>query len=37
MAHLGLKEGDVVVIRAGEDWPEHLFRVDEVFEDIVTG
>jgi len=37
MAHLGLREGDVVVIRAGEDWPEHLFRVDEVFEDVVTG
>lgn len=37
MTHLGLKEGDVVVIRAGEDWPEHLFRVDEVFEDLVTG
>lgn len=37
MAHLGFREGDVVVIRAGEDWPEHLFRVDEVFEDLVTG
>ncbi|MCG6560787.1 hypothetical protein MB818_21515 [Ruegeria sp. 1NDH52C] len=37
MAHLDLKEGDVVVIRAGEDWPEHLFRVDEVYEDLVTG
>jgi len=22
--------GDIVVIRAGEDWPEHLFRVDDV-------
>lgn len=37
MTYLGLKEGDVVVIRAGDDWPEHLFRVDEVFEDMVTG
>ncbi|MDO6523965.1 hypothetical protein Q4578_20450 [Shimia thalassica] len=37
MTHLDLKEGDVVVIRAGEDWPEHLFRVDEVYDDLVTG
>ncbi len=37
MNYLELKEGDVVVIRAGEDWPEHLFRVDEVYEDLVTG
>lgn len=37
MTHLNLKEGDVVVIRAGEDWPEHLFRVDEVYDDLVTG
>ena len=37
MSYLDLKEGDVVVIRAGEDWPEHLFRVDEVYEDLVTG
>ncbi|WP_181893106.1 hypothetical protein [Falsiruegeria mediterranea] len=21
----------------GPDWPEHLFRVDEVYEDLVTG
>jgi hypothetical protein len=32
-----LQEGDVVVIRASEDWPEHLFEVDEVFEDCVSG
>jgi hypothetical protein len=37
MAYLDLREGDVVVIRAGEDWPEHLFRVDEVYDDLVTG
>lgn len=37
MTALDLKEGDIVVIRAGEDWPEHLFRVDEVYEDLVTG
>lgn len=32
-----LKEGDVVVIRAFDDWPEHLFEVDEAFEDCVSG
>lgn len=37
MAYLDLREGDVIVIRAGEDWPEHLFRVDEVYDDLVTG
>ncbi len=37
MTYLDLKSGDVVVIRAGEVWPEHLFRIDEVFEDLVTG
>lgn len=26
-----------MVIRAGEDWPEHLFRVDDVWEDCVGG
>ncbi|MDO6588635.1 hypothetical protein DS901_15465 [Loktanella sp. D2R18] len=34
---IDLQEGDVVVIRASEDWPEHLFEVDEVFEDCVSG
>ena len=29
--------GDTVVIRAGEDWPEHLFRVTEVYDDCVGG
>jgi hypothetical protein len=37
MRYHNLREGDVVVIRAGEDWPEHLFRVDEIYEDLVTG
>ena len=37
MTYLDLREGDVVVIRADEDWPEHLFRVDEVHDDLVTG
>lgn len=32
-----IKENDIVVIREGEDWPEHLFKVDEVFDDCVTG
>jgi hypothetical protein len=34
---IDLQEGDMVVIRASEDWPEHLFEVDEVFEDCVSG
>ena len=32
-----LREGDVVVIRAFDDWPEHLFEVDETFDDCVSG
>jgi len=32
-----MKSGDVVLIAAFDDVPEHLFRVDEVFEDYVTG
>ncbi|TKZ21968.1 hypothetical protein FAP39_04955 [Shimia litoralis] len=32
-----LNLGDTVVIRAGEDWPEHLFRVAYVFDDCVGG
>ncbi|UWQ61854.1 hypothetical protein K3723_13435 [Leisingera caerulea] len=28
---------DIVVIRASEDWPEHLFRITEVFDDCVGG
>lgn len=32
-----LKEGDVVVIGAFDDWPEHLFEVDDTFEDCVSG
>ena len=37
MADLELNPGDVVVIRAFDDVPEHLFQIDEVFEDCVTG
>ena len=29
--------GDVVTILAFDDVPEHLFRVDEVYDDCVTG
>ena len=32
-----MKPGDVVVIGAFDEVPEHLFRVEEVFEDCVTG
>ncbi len=37
MADLELNPGDVVAIRAFDDVPEHLFQIDEVFEDCVTG
>ncbi len=37
MTELELNPGDVVVVRAFDDVPEHLFRVEEVFEDCVTG
>ncbi|WP_170408903.1 hypothetical protein [Ruegeria arenilitoris] len=37
MTELELNPGDVVVVRAFDDVPEHLFRVDEVFEDCLTG
>ncbi|MEP3329300.1 hypothetical protein [Sedimentitalea sp.] len=32
-----LQPGVTVVIRAFDDVPEHRFRIDEVFEDCVTG
>ncbi len=37
MTELELNPGDVVVVRAFDDVPEHLFRVEEVLEDCVTG
>ncbi len=37
MTELKLNPGDVVVVCAFDDIPEHLFRVEEVFEDCVTG
>jgi hypothetical protein len=33
----GLKEGDTVVIKAFDDIPEHLFLIQTVEEDCVTG
>ena len=32
-----VRPGDVVTIMAFDDVPEHLFLVDEVLEDFVTG
>ena len=32
-----LQEGGIVVIAAFEGWPEHLFEVDQVFDDSVSG
>ncbi|NVK06844.1 MAG: hypothetical protein HWD81_04805 [Marivivens sp.] len=34
---LSLIPGCIVVIAAFDDVPEHTFRVEEVFEDCVTG
>ena len=34
---LPLTPGCIVVIAAFDDVPEHTFRVEEVFEDCVTG
>lgn len=32
-----IRPGDIVTIQAFDDVPEHLFRVDEVLDDCVTG
>ena len=32
-----LRPGAIVVIAAFDDIPEHLFRIDEVYEDCITG
>jgi hypothetical protein len=32
-----MQPGDVVVVRAFDEVPEHLFRVEEVLDDCVTG
>ena len=34
---LSLTSGCIVLIAAFDDLPEHSFRVEEVFEDCVTG
>ena len=34
---MDIREGDIVVVRAGEDWAEHLFKVTDVWEDCVGG
>ena len=34
---LDIKPGDTVTILAFDDVPEHLFHVDEVYPDCVTG
>ena len=37
MINRDLKEDDIVVIRALDDLPEHLFQVWEIYEDCITG
>lgn len=32
-----MEPGSIVLIRAFDDVPEHLFRVEEVYEDCITG
>jgi hypothetical protein len=32
-----MEPGDVVLIKAFDDVPEHQFRVEEVYEDCITG
>lgn len=34
---MNISPGSIVVIAAFDDVPEHLFRVDEVYDDCVTG
>lgn len=35
--HRPLRPGDIILIRAFDDIPQHRFRVDFVFEDCVGG
>ena len=37
MQTLEIKPGDVVVIGGFDDIPEHQFRVEEVYQELVTG
>ena len=32
-----MEPGSIVLIRAFDDVPEHWFRVEEVYEDCITG
>ena len=37
MTEWDLKEDDVVVLSAGDEWPEHLFQVWEIYDECITG
>ena len=37
MRQLGLRSGCIVLIEGFDDIPEHKFRIDEVYEEFVTG
>ena len=37
MRLLEIKPGDVVVIGGFDDIPEHEFRIEEIYEEFVTG
>ncbi len=37
MDPFNLTRDDVVVIAAGDEWPEHLFQIWDVYEDCITG
>ena len=37
MVDFQIKRGDVVTIKGFDDIPEHQFRVDEVYQDFITG
>ena len=37
MVDFQIKRGDVVMIKGFDDIPEHQFRVDEVYQDFITG
>ena len=32
-----INKGDIAVVAAFDGWPEHLFEVDQVFDDSVSG
>ena len=37
MRFLDIRPGDVVVIGGFDDIPEHEFRIEEIYEEFVTG